>query len=340
MTKIINIINYKKDIDKIKYIPKEFSKGKTIVFPTETVYGLGANGLDCKSVEKIFIAKNRPIDNPLILHIYSINQLKNLAYISDNNIDNIKKFIPGPITFVFKKKKIVPDIISAGRDTVAIRFPAHPIANYLVKNSKLPIAAPSANISGRPSPTKSNHVIDDLYHKVDYIITCGDLKYGIESTVLDLSEDKPVILRPGPIPPEIIKNVFKNLIVPEFVYGKIDPDVAIAPGMKYRHYSTKVPLILIENRNDTLQSELVKKEYKIMNNSIILCKKEHSKYYNDYNYLILSEENNFYEYGFKLYDYLRDLEKKYDKIIVEGIKDEGIGIAIMNRLRKAAYNII
>ena len=340
MTKIVSLSKLDKDFSILDEICEEIKRDKTVVFPTETVYGLGANGLSENAVKKIYVAKGRPSDNPMILHVSKASDIEKYSYISYEKLELIEKFIPGPITFVLKKKNMIPDIVTAYRDTVAIRCPAHPIAKYLINQTGLPIAAPSANLSGRPSPTLPEHVIEDMNRKVDYIITAGSLNFGIESTVIDLTERIPVLLRPGPIPPKMLIEVFGDVKIPDFIYGKKEADVAIAPGMKYRHYPTKIPLILVELSDDILDRVL--NVYHENKNNIILCDKKNYKFYqnNNVSYDVLGSSDNYYEYAINLYEKLRKYENLFDNIIVEGIKDEGIGIAVMNRLRKAASSII
>jgi len=246
--------------------------------------------------------------------------------------EKIESLVPGPITFVLNKKDIVPYAITAGRETVAVRIPAHPIANKLIEASNIPIAAPSANISGKPSPTYPEHVIEDMKDKVDYILVSGKLEFGIESTIINLTEDIPTLLRPGPIPPEKLKNIFGDIEIPDFIYGKNDADVAIAPGMKYRHYAPDSNVIIMEDINKINNIE----------NPIFLILKSNEKYFKNNNlpYEIISEDKDHYQFGINLFYMLRKYDKKYKNIVVQSIEDKGIGIAIMNRLRKAANKTI
>lgn len=333
MTKIFNIDSLNLDNKKLKEAGLALRSGKTVIFPTETVYGLGANGLDEVAIKKIYIAKGRPSDNPLILHLSDVEDIKKYAYINEELLEKIKKITPGPITFVLIKKEIVPAAITANRKTVAIRIPAHPIARELIKNAGVPVAAPSANISGKPSLTRAYDVIEEMNNRVDYIITSEDPDFGLESTVIDLTKKKIVLLRPGPISPKKLKDIFGEVEVPEFVYGKQEADIALAPGMKYKHYSPEKPVILIKNL-----SKGFKEVIKTFKNPVFFILKENIKLIDKYDYEVIDE--NYFEFAVKLFALLRKYDKTHDAIIIESLKDEGIGIAIMNRLRKAASKII
>ncbi|MGM0640553.1 MAG: L-threonylcarbamoyladenylate synthase [Thermotogota bacterium] len=332
MSKIyeLNISNI--DLNKIFEAANALKNDKTVIFPTETVYGLGANGLSANAVKKIYKAKGRPSDNPLILHFSKLEDVLQYCYLPFDMYEKIETLVPGPITFVLNKKNIVPYDITAGRETVAIRIPAHPISNKLIEASNLPIAAPSANISGKPSPTYPEHVIEDMKDKVDYILVSGKLEFGIESTIINLTEEIPTLLRPGPIPPEKLKEIFGEIKIPSFIYGNKEADIAIAPGMKYRHYAPDSDVLIMENISKIDEIE----------NPIFLILKSQEEFFKkkNYTYEIIANDNNYYEFGVNLFYMLRKYDKKYKNIVVQPIEDKGIGIAIMNRLRKAANKII
>lgn len=334
MTKIYNIDAFNPELKKLVEAADAIKSDKTVIFPTETVYGLGANGLSVGAVKKIYKAKGRPSDNPLILHVSKLEDVLKYAYLPYSFYEKIDKLTPGPITFVLNKKEIVPNIITAGRNTVAIRIPAHPVANKLIELAKLPIAAPSANISGKPSPTYPEHVIEDMKDKVDYILVSGKLDFGIESTIINLTNEKPTLLRPGPIPPEKLIEIFGEIDIPDFIYGKNDADVAIAPGMKYRHYAPESNVIILEN--------IKKLNLKQIENPIFLILKSQEKYFQNLklNYEVISNDDNYYEFAINLFFMLRKFDKIYKNIVVQSIQDKGIGIAIMNRLRKASNRTI
>jgi L-threonylcarbamoyladenylate synthase len=330
MTKIYEINPLSPNISLLEEAAEALKKDKTVIFPTETVYGLGANGLSENAISKIYKAKGRPTDNPLILHLSKLEDIVKYTYFPHNLYEKIETLIPGPITFVLKRKNNVPDLITAGRDTVAIRIPEHPIANKLIELSELPIAAPSANLSGKPSPTHPDHVIEDMENRVDYIISSGKLDFGIESTILNLTEKIPTLLRPGPIPPEKLQKIFGNIHIPEFVYGKQEADIAIAPGMKYRHYAPESNVVIFDDL-DTVPDNYFK-------NSFFLILKSNEKLAQKLglNYEVISNDENFYEFAVNLFYMLRKYDKKYNNIFVQSIEDKGIGIAVMNRLRKAS----
>ncbi|NUU96032.1 translation factor Sua5 [Marinitoga sp. 1135] len=337
-TKILEIDPLNFQLEKIKEAAEYIKAGKLVVFPTETVYGLGANALDETAVKNIFIAKGRPSDNPLIAHFSDIKDILDFVEIDKNLFEKIKILTPGPITFVLKKKKNIPDIVTAGRNTVAVRIPAHPIARALIKESNTPIAAPSANLSGKPSPTDPQHVIEDLNGRVDVIISGGKVDFGLESTVIDLTEKIPTLLRPGPITPEKLHEIFGKIEIPEFIYGKAKVDVARAPGMKYRHYAPDKKTILIEYSGNRIEKiHQLAKNYK---NPLIITFKEDTKYFSNMDILVSGSIENYFEIATNLFGFLREADKtNNDVIIIEGVEDKGLGISIMNRLRKAATEI-
>lgn len=311
-TKIIKINFKNPETSKIKEAANIIKKGGLVAFPTETVYGLGANGLDKKAVKKIFLVKGRPQDNPLILHISEIKQMHSLVNEIPNNAKKlIKKFWPGPLTIILKKTKIVPGMVTCGLDAVAIRMPDNKIALELIKYAGVPIAAPSANISGRPSPTNAKHVAEDLMDNIDMLIDGGNTTIGIESTVIDLTQNPPVILRPGKITQKQIEKIIGKL------QDKKEERIIIpkCPGMKYKHYSPKAKVIIIKDRKE------IKK----------ICKKYSEKKIKQLNYTdkIKMAKNLFKDF--------READKKgYDIIVVKEVEDKGFGCAIMNRLRKAS----
>ena len=255
-------------------------KGGTVIFPTETVYGLGANALNSDAVKKIFIAKGRPSDNPLIVHIADIDQIYDfVSDISENAKKLAEAYWPGPMTLVLNKKDIIPNEVSAGLNTVGIRIPENKIAREFIKKSGCPIAAPSANLSGSPGPTTVEHVIADMLGRVDAIIKGDNCKVGLESTVIDVTGEIPVILRPGGITPEMIKQVCSDVIIAKGVDGVTDELKPKSPGMKYKHYAPKCEIILVKNDENLIEN--VKKEANKYDKKeiVIICTKQNQEFY-------------------------------------------------------------
>ena len=311
--------------NQIKEAAEILKKGGIVAFPTETVYGLGAI-LNKKAVDKIFIAKGRPTDNPIIVHIANKKDIYKLASVPDKKIVNklIKKFWPGPLTFILKKKKIVPNNVTAGLDTVAIRMPANKIALALIKRAG-PIVAPSANISGRPSPTSAKHVIHDLSGRIDAIIDGGKTKIGVESTVIDITKKPAVLLRPGGVTFEQLKKIIDIEIHPSLIKKSYIKKPS-SPGMKYRHYAPNAKLILVLDKKKMKE---VIKSYKGKVGVLSFGKK-----YNKNTKVLRNPSKD-------LFKTLREFDEEgYDIIISESMEEKGIGLAVMNRLKKAATKII
>ncbi|MCK9443990.1 MAG: L-threonylcarbamoyladenylate synthase [Tissierellaceae bacterium] len=315
--------------------------GGLVAFPTETVYGLGANGLNEEAVRKIFQAKGRPQDNPLILHVHSTQQVKELV-VEIPEIARIcmEKFWPGPITFLLKRSQIVPDIITAGLDTVAIRMPENKIALELIRMANTPIAAPSANISGRPSPTSANHVIDDLMGKVHMIIDGGKTGVGLESTVLDLSGDLPMILRPGGVTKEELSQIIPNIAIDSSIMREGEGIVPKSPGQKYRHYAPKAEMIVYNGEIHSIVEAIRDntKRYKEIGKSVgIICTDETKGLYTHGYIISMGSRKNKETIARNLFNILRTLDgKEIDIILAEGVELSDLGIAIMNRMMKAA----
>ena len=309
-------------------------KGGIVVFPTETVYGLGANVFNIDAVKKIFKAKGRPIDNPLIVHIADRKDLKKVVEkvpaIAKRLID---KFWPGPLTLIFKKRLEIPKEVTAGLDTVAVRLPNHALARALIREAGVPIAAPSANISGKPSPTEAAHAKKDLVKKVDYILSAEKSKFGIESTILNVLTKPPTILRQGAVTREEIEKVIGHIEVSSLKSLKFK---TIAPGMKYRHYAPEAKLILglPEEINKLIEKYQTKKK-KVG----VLGARENYQFYKKANrVIILGSSRNLNTCAANLFKALRDFDRFNDVDIILGeiFSEKGIGAAIMERLRKAA----
>ena len=342
-TLISNINEENMDLKEIKKQAQLLREGNTVIFPTETVYGLGANALDEIAVKKIYEAKGRPSDNPLIVHIYDKDEVYDLAKsVSDKAKIIMDKFWPGPITIILNKKSIVPYTTSGGLDTVAIRMPSHKIAREIIKEAGVPIAAPSANISGRPSPTKATHVYDEMNGRVSGIVLGGDCNFGVESTVLDLTENDPMILRPGSITKEELEEVIGNVRLDPSLERKEDNKKAKAPGMKYTHYSPNAEVYIVSGEDESVANkinELVKINIEKGLKSGIMCWDKNKE---NYNGEIITLGSSLEEVASNLFDALIEMDKrKMDVIYSEEFPNFGVGRAIMNRLLKSAgYKVI
>lgn len=345
-TKVIILDEKNIDMDKVKEIGGEIREGKLVVIPTETVYGLGANALDENAVEKIFLAKGRPQDNPLIVHIGDFEDLYRLV----EEVPLVAKkamemFWPGPITFILKKKDIIPFKTSGGLDSVGVRFPSNKIAQEIIKASMVPIAAPSANLSGKPSPTEVQRCIEDLNGKVEYIIGGNESEIGLESTVLDCTAYPPCILRPGAITLEDLKKVDDKIYMDSALLQHSEVNKPKAPGMKYRHYAPKGELIVIKGKIENTINKINQLEDQYIRNQknvAILATDETISKYNYKNVISVGSRSDINTIGKNLFEALRKCDDlKVDIILSEAFDEIGVGIAIMNRLNKAAgYNII
>lgn len=323
-------------------------KGEVVAFPTETVYGLGANGMDAAASGKIYAAKGRPSDNPLILHIADFSQLEGIAEdISEDAWKIMKAFWPGPMTIVLKKKQEVPRETTGGLDTVAIRMPNHPVARELLLKVKLPIAAPSANRSGRPSPTEAFHVMEDMRGHIPMIIDGGKVGIGIESTIIDMTGEKPVILRPGYITPEMIDQVVAGVSIDPAILG--GPMAAglkpKAPGMKYRHYAPAGDMWLVEGQNEAVVAKinaLTKEKQEEGYRVAIIGTDENMEYYHADVVKSIGSRKNPETIAANLYGTLREMDQLGVQIIYGESFEEGEFYgAIRNRILKAAgYQVL
>jgi L-threonylcarbamoyladenylate synthase len=347
-TKIIKIDLSVPDWDKqLDGAAEVLRSGGLVAFPTETVYGLGANALDEKAVKSIYKAKGRPSDNPLIVHIADSTVLKELVgSIPTPAPQLMKAFWPGPLTLVFPKSDRIPAIITAGLDTVAIRMPSHPIALELIRKAGIPVAAPSANSSGRPSPTLAKHVIEDLSGKVDIIIDGGNSMVGLESTVLDIIAEPPVILRPGGVTQEQLRQLLGKVgIDPAITAGQSSASIPRSPGMKYRHYAPKAALLLVQGGSDRVVAEICRRAALYINEGTvvgILATDETKALYDpslhiSCRMLSLGSRLQPEILASNLFKSLREFDEKAVEVILAEIPEsEGIGLAVVNRLTKAA----
>ncbi|MBZ9632989.1 L-threonylcarbamoyladenylate synthase [Clostridium sp. FP1] len=321
------------------------AEGGLVVFPTETVYGLGCNALDALAVEKIFKAKGRPQDNPLIVHVADFNiepLVKEIPNIAKRVMD---KYWPGPITLIFNKSELIPMTTSANLDTVGIRMPSNLIARKLIEAAGTPIAAPSANISGRPSPTEVESCIEDLSGKIEYIIGGDKSEVGLESTIVDCTCTPLCILRPGAITLEMLREIDEGIYIDKTIMSKPKNDFKPkAPGMKYRHYAPKAPVKIIcgdlektiAKINEIVQNSMGKKKIGIM------ATDETKNKYPCGTVISLGSRKHLDTVGRNLFEVLRSFDAiDVDLILSEAFEENGIGVAIMNRLKKSAgFDII
>lgn len=320
---------------------KIIANGGLVAFPTETVYGLGANALDADAARKIYAAKGRPSDNPLIIHIADVDDLKKIGKnIPEAAFKLANAFWPGPLTMIVEKGDNVPYATTGGLDTVAVRFPSHPVAKALIRESGCLIAAPSANTSGRPSPTKAGHVMEDMNGRIEMILDGGNCDIGLESTIVDITENVPVILRPGYITVSDIKRVLGECEIDAAIIAADSMQKPRAPGMKYKHYAPKADLTIVDGPIDAVIDTINRLTIEQMNNGkkvgIIATEDTEDRYQADIieNIGKRSDEGTIAK---NLFAILRDFdEKNVDIIYSESFDSPDIGRAIMNRLLKAA----
>lgn len=360
-TKRIKINDIKNINDEeLKEAAQILRDGGLVAFPTETVYGLGGNALDEKAAGKIYAAKGRPSDNPLIAHVSCAAEVTPLVkYIPEAGKKLMDAFWPGPLTIIFPKSDIVPYGTTGGLDTVAVRMPVDPVANRLIALAGVPVAAPSANTSGRPSPTTADHVWQDLNGKIEMIIDGGPVGIGVESTIVDVSGDVPAVLRPGAITMEMLKDVLGEVTIDPAILGPMAEGVRPkAPGMKYKHYAPKADLTLVEPANvaDARKTgeavamtqeqveQMVKTVWKLAKEKIdagckvgIICTDESRSRYPQGEVRSIGARKSQESVAHNLYALLREFDDlKVDYIFSESFTQDHLGQAIMNRLSKAA----
>ncbi|MBQ6282751.1 MAG: threonylcarbamoyl-AMP synthase [Bacilli bacterium] len=326
----INLEDIKKASDFIK-------SGKLVIFPTETVYGIGADGLNSDAINDIFKAKGRKNDNPLILHVSSIDMVYRIAKnINDTELKLMNRFFPGPLTIIFDKNECVPYAATGGLDTVGIRMPSNIIANKLIEYSDTPIAAPSANVSGKPSGTNISDIIDELGNKVSCIIDGGDTKIGVESTVVRVINNKIHILRPGYVTKEMLEE-YGEVIIDKHILGDIEEnDKVLSPGMKYKHYAPNTKCVMVYSKdNNKLISKIKELE---TSNTLVICNELNKKNYKK----CISYGTTLEDIAHNIFKILREVDNyNVDLVIIEGVEKEGLGLAIMNRLiRACSHNYI
>ncbi len=333
--------------DVIAQAAEIIKNGGLVAFPTETVYGLGGNALDSTASMKIYKAKGRPSDNPLIAHISSLNQLKGLVKeIPPRAKLLIDAFWPGPLTLVFEKTDIVPMETTGGLNTVAVRFPENKVAQAFISACGVPVAAPSANISGKPSPTRASHVAYDMDGRIDMIIDGGSCEFGLESTIVDVTGEVPCLLRPGAVTLGMLRETVGEVTVDKAVVAMLkEGEQPKAPGMKYTHYSPKADITIVKGELALVEKYIAAKadEGKRAGCNVgIIATKQTENSYLGHNVLIIGDREKPETIAANLFKMLRKCDfLGFDKVYVEYFDDNELGMAIMNRLKKAAgYDII
>ena len=334
--------------EKIRAAAEVIKSGGLVAFPTETVYGLGANALDGRAALRIFEAKRRPADNPVIVHVSSEDDTYVLAeYVPELAERLMEKFWPGPLTLLLQRSEVVPNAVTGGLDTVAIRMPSHPVARALITEAGVPIAAPSANLAGRPSPTSAKHVLEDLGGRIEMVLDGGEIVHGVESTVLDLTVQPPMVLRPGPISVEELREFVGEVGVHPVARAEVPVEIAIAraPGMKYRHYAPTAEVVVVEGELEKVVpkiQELVDAQRKLDKRTGVMATEETADRYEADTVKVVGSRANPRSIARNLFGALREFDVEGVAFVAaEGIEPVGIGLAVMNRLRKAAgYNIV
>lgn len=347
-TKLVTVIkDGMPDESEITKAAQIIKQGGLVAFPTETVYGLGANALEEAAAKKIYEAKGRPSDNPLIAHIASMEELEPLVLQIPDVVEKLAdRFWPGPLTLVMKKSAQVPYGTTGGLDTVAVRMPDDPVASRLIALSGVPIAAPSANRSGRPSPTTAEHVLQDMDGRIDMILDGGPVGIGVESTILDVSGETPVLLRPGAVTLEMLRDVIQTVDIDPATQGPLPEHTKPkAPGMKYRHYAPKANLTLVEGETSRVVREinrLAREQQELGRRVGIICTEETRSGYPAGVVKCLGERGREETLAHNLFAVLRAFDdEETDVIYSESFSRDHLGQAIMNRLTKAAgYHMI
>ena len=339
-TQIIKISPEKIDTEKIKVCAEILCSGGLVAFPTDTVYGLGAIATDADAAKKIYAAKGRPSDNPLIIHIAEPKDAERYAYTCPLYYKLADAFMPGPLTVILPKKSIIPNEVTGGLDTVAIRCPAHPIANAIIKASSVAIAAPSANLSGSPSPTEGIHVINDLNGRIEAIVDGGSAEIGLESTIVKIDGDKLTLLRPGAITRDALLCVCERVDVARAVTAALaENEKPLSPGMKYRHYAPNAPLVLLDGTNDDVQAFLLKQSK--TERCLVLAYTEEIPHLSGVNTIDIGARDDLSTQAKRLFSALRAAnELELDKIYAHLPTQNGLGLALYNRMIRAAAHTV
>ena len=341
-TKIYQV-NSNIDTAAIQEAAEILRRGGLVVFPTETVYGLGGNATDGEAAKAIYAAKGRPSDNPLIIHVASPEDAEPYAVTSDAYYRLARRFMPGPLTVILPKKDTIPLSVTGGLDSVAVRCPAHPVARALIRAAGVPIAAPSANRSGKPSPTCAAHVIEDLLGRVDMILDGGDCEVGLESTIVKLEGDSGILLRPGAVTPDDLKEVLSTLTVSKAVTAALgEGERVLSPGMKYRHYAPSAPLTLLEGNEDAVRAFLVEKA-KEVGVGILCFEEEIPLMPKNATLFPVGKSADLEAQAHRLFAALRDADNASNirQLYAHLPSKTGLGLALYNRaIRAAAHTVL
>ena len=334
LTEIIKADGESLNIKGIKHAAELLIDGRLVAIPTETVYGLAANALDETAVAKIFRAKGRPQDNPLIVHLADNSWLEKYACeVPQSAYSLIEAFWPGPLTIILKKSPLIPDIVSAGLDSAAFRFPSHPVAAAIIRQAGVPLAAPSANISGSPSPTTAAHVINDLDGRIDAVVDGGRCAVGVESTVITLCTDIPTVLRPGGVTPEQLRAVLGQVCIDAAVMNALPEGArAASPGMKYRHYAPNSHIVILKGRFDKITKFVNDKGSAVA----VLCFDGEDASFTVPCVTYGAPHDSISQAG-RIFDALRSLDSLGAQVVYARCPDmDGVGLAVYNRLLRAA----
>lgn len=338
-TKIVRINEETEYSEQLSEASEIILSGGTVVFPTETVYGLGGNALLADAAKKIYSAKGRPSDNPLIIHIAEPRDAEKYAFVSDAYYRLAEAFMPGPLTVIMPKRDCIPLSVTGGLDTVAVRCPSHPVAHALIKSCGVPIAAPSANISGRPSPTSAKYVEEDMLGRVDMIIDGGECEIGLESTIVKIDGESLTLLRPGAITYDALCCVCENVEIAPAVTDKLaENERPLSPGMKYRHYAPSADFVLLDGNESEVLSFMTEEQ---KNGCAVLCYDEELPFLNASLSVPIGKRNDLPAQAKKLFSSLREADKLGAKKIYAHLPPlDGLGLALYNRMIRAAAHTI
>lgn len=339
-TKIVKIDNTTEYSAQLKEAAGIILNDGLVVFPTETVYGLGGNALLSGAAKKIYSAKGRPSDNPLIIHVANPEDADKYAFVSEIYYELAKEFMPGPLTVIMPKRDCIPYSVTGGLETVAVRCPSHPIAHALIRECGVPIAAPSANISGRPSPTNAKYVIEDMEGRVDMIIDGGECDIGLESTIVSIDGDSLTLLRPGAITFDALCCVCRNVKIAPAVLEKLsENEKPLSPGMKYRHYAPNADFVLLDGSDSDVLDFMIKEQNE--NGSAVLCYNEELSSLNPSLSIAIGKKHDLEAQAKMLFTSLREADKLgASKIYAHLPTLDGLGLALYNRMIRAAAHTI